>query len=127
MSDELQKWIAAAKYIPDVMRDFHDQKDLFKTIHATINTEKCQYVKDISWISGQCYVVDIFLYYMAKRGYTLQKSRAKLPFRNLQEDVSNCKEAYDKAFAEYMKNYFQAASGDRTALGSDGRKLETNR
>ena len=83
-----------AVYLPRIMRDFHDQKDLFKTIHDTVEVEKHDYAKDISCVSGQCYVIDIFLWYMAKRGYTLQRSRMQLPFRDLDDDVKAAKERY---------------------------------
>lgn len=85
---DMDRWIKSAAYLPPPLRDFHDQKDLFKTIHDTTAVEKHAYAGEIGWMSGQCYVIDIFLWWMAKRGYTLQRSRQKLPFRSLESDVS---------------------------------------
>ncbi len=43
------------------MRDFHDQKDTFKALHDMVAVEKHDDCKDVSWVAGQCYVIDIFL------------------------------------------------------------------
>lgn len=88
----IEKWRESGKYMPPAFRDFHDQKDLFKTIHETINVEGHEYVKDISWVAGQVYVIDIFLWFMALHGYTLQKSRAKLDFHDIDEAIAATKE-----------------------------------
>ncbi|MNY63704.1 hypothetical protein D3C86_2007050 [compost metagenome] len=50
-----------------------------------------EYARSVDWVTGQCYVIDIFLWFMARRGYTLQRSRAKVPFRDLHEDVENAR------------------------------------
>lgn len=84
---DVTEWMKSGMYLPECLRDFHDQKDIFKAIHQTINVEGHDYCKDVSWVSGQCYVIDIFLWYMAKRGYTLQRTHKKGDFRNLYEDV----------------------------------------
>ena len=69
-----------APYLPEFMRDFHDQKDLFKEIdyvfHDPDRDEK-HGAQAVNWVNAHCYTVDRFLYYMATRGYTLQKSRKK--------------------------------------------------
>lgn len=73
----------ALPYLPEFMQDFHDQKDLFKEIDMIY--EKSEGT-DISWVKAHCYTVDRFLYYMASRGYTLQKCRKKnVNFRPLFE------------------------------------------
>ena len=75
---DLYAWLESGKYLPQVMRDFHDQKDIFKSI---------QYVYKGSgsltenWVDEHKYTVDCFLWYMASRGYTLQKSRTNVEFR----------------------------------------------
>jgi hypothetical protein len=74
------------------MRDFHDAKDLFKAMHELQKPADPSDVigghYSIDFVTGQCYVIDRFLWFMARRGYTLQRSRARLPFRDLQADVS---------------------------------------
>lgn len=107
MADELDAWMKAGKYLPDVLRDFHDQKDVFKAMH---DLQKPASPSDavgghysLSFVTGQCYVIDRFLWFMARRGYTLQRSRANLPFRDLQADVAAATEkrnTHDMALLE---------------------------
>lgn len=81
MSDNLKSWLQELKYLPPIMRDFHDQKDIFKEIHASRPGPDSAAPHNMpNWIAGHIYVVDWFLYFMARRGYTLQKSRQNLPF-----------------------------------------------
>jgi hypothetical protein len=79
---KLSDWMKSGDYLPEFMRDFHCQKDLFKEIHSLYRDNEGADEKP-SWVQGQIYVVDWFLWYMAMRGYTLQKSRKDLPFRDL--------------------------------------------
>ena len=78
-----QEWLDTGKYLPEFMRDFHDQKDLFKTIHIRVKPEP-----QIDWITAQIYTVDVFLHFMARRGYTLQKNRSNVDFRDVEADVA---------------------------------------
>lgn len=89
-----KKWLESGKYLPTIMRDFHDQKDLFKAIHNNVKVEDHSYVKDVGWVTGQCYVIDIFLWTMAKRGYTLQKSRMNFEFEPIDEFIERGKPDY---------------------------------
>jgi len=79
----LTKWLESGKYLPKFLRDFHDQKDLFKTIHILYrNNDGAETMPN--WVTGHIYVIDWFLWYMASRGYTLQKSRKKIDFEPLE-------------------------------------------
>lgn len=113
MKLSIDLWLKSGKYLPRVLRDFHDQKDLFKALHRTTNLDGNEYVKDIDWVKGHIYVIDIFLWWMAKRGYTLQKSRYKTNFRNLADDIKACNEARMQAFKqEYEKQFGQPKNGE---------------
>ena len=79
----MENWLESLKYLPSFMRDFHDQKDLFKCIHERTDPSP----DDITWVQGHIYVVDKFLWFMARRGYTLQKNRTNLSFRDIEEDI----------------------------------------
>lgn len=85
MSDDpLYAWLKSGDYMPPEFRDFHDQKDLFKAMHNTIqNANENGNARD-----GHIYVVDTFLWYMARCGYTLQKCRKNLPFKEFDKDLS---------------------------------------
>ena len=62
------------------MRDLHDQKDLFKAIHSAYRPDGAEMP---NWRQAHCYTIDWFLWYMGQRGYTLQKSHAKVDFKSL--------------------------------------------
>lgn len=87
----VQTWMDSGKYLPEPLRDFHDQKDVFKAMHQTIDVEGHDYAKTVSWVAGQCYVIDIFLWFMARRGWTLQRSRKQLTFNDLDAEVRDMK------------------------------------
>ena len=104
MDNQVKNWRADSKHYPPILRDFHDQKDLFKLIHRITNVEGHSYCKDVDWIKGQCYVIDIFLWTMARFGYTLQKSRTKLNFDNLEEFLHAHREEMNKQFAALFEH-----------------------
>jgi hypothetical protein len=83
----LDQWLKSGKYLPKPLRDFHDQKDVFKAMHEIITERPGDLIKRPTWIEGQCYVIDVFLWFMARRGYTLQRTRKRGDFRDLQTDV----------------------------------------
>jgi hypothetical protein len=99
----IDAWLNSGKYLPPALRDFHDQKDVFKTMHdmqkPSPDGGPLQPAYDVNWITGQCYVIDRFLWFMAKRGYTLQRSRQRLPFRSLEQDVAANDERRAQQFA----------------------------
>lgn len=95
-------WRKAGKYLPQFMRDFHDQKDTFKSLHDTVAIEKNEYCKDVSWVAGQCYVIDIFLWHMARHGYVLRKSNARLPFDDIEQTNAIAKDRAHKMMASAL-------------------------
>lgn len=99
--NDLQSWLKAGAYLPAPLRDFHDQKDVFKTMHALVDPNN-ESIRQVNWIHGHCYVIDIFLWWMAKRGWTLQRSRANLEFASLDADIAAHKERNVEAFKRMM-------------------------
>lgn len=96
--DKLSDWLTSGEYLPHFMRDFHDQKDVFKAMHNTIhNANENGDPRD-----GQIYVVDTFLWYMARCGYTLQKSRKDVPFKDMQDDIDRYKAEARNAFSSMI-------------------------
>jgi hypothetical protein len=83
----IDAWMKAGEHLPRVMRDFHDQKDLFKAMHETVDVRGHEYAGKVDWVTGQCYVIDVFLWFMARRGYTLQRSRAKHDFMDFSNTI----------------------------------------
>lgn len=100
MSNEngLVKWLQSGEYLPGFLRDFHDQKDVFKAMHDTIgNANENGNARD-----GHIYVIDTFLWYMGRCGYTLQKSRKNVEFKNMQDDIDRSRECRREAFARVI-------------------------
>ncbi|MBO1361562.1 hypothetical protein J2D73_17390 [Acetobacter sacchari] len=98
MSDKLQAFLESGKYLPDFLRDFHDQKDVFKMLddvrERSVKKNGCSRMADLSWVDAHIYTIDIFLWVMARNGYTLQKSRARQKFRDIHETVARAREEY---------------------------------
>ena len=98
--DKLSEWLTSGEYLPHFMRDFHDQKDVFKTMHNTIlNANENGNPRD-----GHIYVVDTFLWYMARCGYTLQKSRKDIPFKDMDDDIARYKSEIATAFSAMISS-----------------------
>lgn len=79
MDNEIKKYLNSGNHLPEFLRDFHDQKDLFKFMHSLYQDNKNSDNKP-NWVDGQIYVIDWFLWFMASHGYTLQKSRKRIRF-----------------------------------------------
>jgi hypothetical protein len=84
-------------HLPDFMRDFHDQKDLFRAVDAwdgdnRTADERKRYPRP-NWVDAHVYTVDVFLRFMAEHGYTLQRCRKSLEFRDIAETVSRDRDA----------------------------------
>jgi hypothetical protein len=99
----MQKWLESRAYLPSFLRSHDKQKELFKCIHDTVDVKKSVPMTPPNWIDAQCYVIDVFLWYMAKRGYTLQRCRNKsLEFKDLQEDLNSFRESQFDLFHQEL-------------------------
>ncbi|MDY6885039.1 MAG: hypothetical protein SWL02_14835 [Pseudomonadota bacterium] len=74
--ENLLKWLDRGEHLPEQLRDFHDQKNFFKSMHF-LQASESENFREISWRDGHVYTIDRFLWFMATRGYTLQKTRKK--------------------------------------------------
>lgn len=80
----LLEWLRSGEYLPAPLRDFHDQKDVFKTLWRRVNQAKAKdpslntYLGQMTWTSAQIFAIDHFLWFMAVHGWTLQRSRARV-------------------------------------------------
>lgn len=98
--DELYDWLKSGEYLPNFMRDFHDQKDVFKAMHNTIHNAD----ENGNPRNGHIYVVDTFLWYMARCGYTLQKSRKNVSFKSLHDDIDRYNKESRQAFSSVINS-----------------------
>ena len=96
-------WMRAGGYLPKFMRDFHAQKDVFKTIadHYAKRDETRPH-EAVDWVRAHIYTIDLFLWWMALHGYTLQKSRKRVPFDSIADDVNERREKDAAHFAELL-------------------------
>jgi hypothetical protein len=116
----VEQWLKDGKYLPEPMRDFHDQKDLFKAIHETVDMSNVsEYTKGITWASAHVYIIDVFLWYMARRGYTLQKTRTRGQFRDLQTDVEECRQRRNAASAVLLNQEFDRVRKEKESKIND--------
>jgi hypothetical protein len=80
MAKTMQEWLRDGSYLPRVLRDFHDQKDVFKCIWKTLlrrraaKPDERDDLASMTWIQGHIFVIDFFLWFMAQHGYTLQRA-----------------------------------------------------
>jgi hypothetical protein len=100
---DLESWLKSGAYLPRKMRDFHDQKDVFKALFDTIRIP--ENLKHISWVDAHIFTIDIFLWWMARRGYTLQKSRSRQDFFvDFDKSVADAKERRDARDIELLRS-----------------------
>jgi hypothetical protein len=93
------------RYLPACLKDFHDQKRIFKRIQEFVENKKRSsrdytHLDGVTWVAAHVYVIDFFLWFMALHGYTLQKSRAKVGFHSLEAEM---KDFEARQLAEYIK------------------------
>lgn len=100
MSDKTTKWLKSGKYLPEPLRDFHDAKEVFKAIDEIYPENPNNFIRRPGWVAAQCYVIDVFLWFMARRGWTLQRTRFKGEFSDLEGDVWASSERRMRTFAK---------------------------
>lgn len=96
----LDAWMRDGDHLPEPLRDFHDQKDLFKAMHEIVQEPEYEHIKRPTCVEGQCYVIDVFLWFMARRGWTLQRTRRKGEYRDLDSDIESVKRSREQKMAE---------------------------
>lgn len=107
MDSQLKQWRDDQKHLPEFMRDFHNCKDLFRGIAEYIVLEDDHPAKDVNWRQAQCYTIDVFLWFMARHGFTLQRSRAKQNFDDLDELLAELSRLRREAFTSAMLAHSQ--------------------
>lgn len=111
INPDVRAWRAAGKHLPQPLRDFHDQKAVFKLVHELTEPPKDALHQHPSWVDGHIYVIDTFLWCMARHGYTLQRSRAKLPFESLESNIQAMEHRNAQAFASLLTPIAKATTG----------------
>lgn len=98
----LTEYLKSGRYLPQPLRDFHDQKDVFKCV---ADMEINRPITCDGWIGRHIYVIDYFLWFMARHGWTLQRSRqAGMEFDDLGNTINAARESDMKIFQEHLAN-----------------------
>lgn len=88
----VREWLKGGGYLPEFLRDFHAQKDVFKWIGRQIEGRDTEHRKSPTWAEAHIYTIDVFLWFMALHGYTLQRSRVRVDFEDLHEKIKALKD-----------------------------------
>lgn len=81
------------KHLPDFLKDFHDQKDFFKSMYDVYATELENELPGYTWRSNHIFTIDFFLHFCALHGYGLRKLVAKdVDFIDIEVTKNNYKE-----------------------------------
>lgn len=95
------------EFLPEFLKDFHDAKDFFKTFHDFCREEMAKSREEgfavPNWVDGQVYTVDLFLWFCACHGWTLQRSRAKVDFADVWESMKEYREKSMDSFAQMLE------------------------
>ena len=105
-----REYCLEAKYLPDILKDFHDQKDLFKTFWDWWGRE-IENELGITWSDAHIFTIDKFLWFMGLHGYKLQKDRSKgVDFYDINDSIK----AMDNKQVEMLKKLMnQGESSER--------------
>lgn len=107
---KVQEWLESGEYLPLFMRDFHDQKDLFKYLdevrERSVKKNGGSYMANLTFSDAQIYTIDIFLWVMARHGYTLQRSRKGLVFSDLDDTISRANKSRSDNSAALIESLF---------------------
>ena len=100
------KWLSEGLHLPGFLRDFHDQKDVFKWIWRKLEGRKTKseemYLAGMTWTGAHVFVIDHFLWWMAMHGYTLQRSRSRDDFADWGASIRQMKDEDAAAFRKML-------------------------
>ena len=100
----LDEWLKSGDYLPPRLRDFHAQKAIFKSVEKVLGNRPLDDMVRDSWIGRHIYVIDYFLWYMARHGWTLQRSRQSIEFEDIDKRLSAELDREAAAFRMMLNN-----------------------
>ncbi len=100
-----EQYTESKEYLPDFLKDFHDQKDLFKTIHELYKDNESLKKMPQSWVDNHIFIVDYFLWFLGQHGYKLQKTHKKdVVFYDLQNTINKMKGRLNDMLISVLRN-----------------------
>ena len=74
--NKLINYLKKRKHLPECINDFDKQTNLFRSMHHLYQDSEIAKMNTLpTTVTGHIYVIDWFLWFMATRGYKLQKIR----------------------------------------------------
>lgn len=125
-SRSLEDWLKSGLYLPPILRSADNQGELFRFLdrvqengitrykqnHQTTEEAARQFY--VPSIAAHIYVIDIFLWMLAKFGYTLQQTRyAVEPLYDLETNLKAWREERQAVFAEELRAYLDTRRKER--------------
>jgi len=81
-------------FLPNELRDFHEQKDLFKDLFdyykdwvKTVPDHMNENLRNINWCDLHILMTDFLLHQMAQRGYVLRKCNKFVTYKENTEET----------------------------------------
>ena len=102
---DLREWIDLENHLPKFMRDFHDQKDLFKCLRRRWGNKN---IENVTWVDSHIFTIDFFLRFMAIHGYTLQKNRSNIEFDDIETEIEADRKSQTEKFSKALKDRFDS-------------------
>ena len=93
------EWLRAEEHLPYFLKDFHDQKVVFRELEEWGRNPSRPALYEVPAVCAQLYVMDVLLPWLAHHGYTVQRTRARLPFYNLSDTLRASRERFSARFA----------------------------
>lgn len=113
MDEKLEQWRKDGKHLPEFLKDFHDQKDFFKFLHEFAQVDQKEIVKDINWMEGQIYTIDVFLRVLARFGWSIQRNKSDQNFDNLNEIINLYTEKRNEMFTSTLLSQFNKVDNSK--------------
>ena len=117
---KMDDFLKNGKYLPLFMRDFSKQILLFELISKGVRKQQSEplgylYFEGFSSRLFHILVIDHFLHFMARHGYTLQKSRQKINFKDIYDSLDIYEKEYQEAKLERIRILIEGdKNGDTT-------------
>lgn len=97
-----KEYVESGAHLPDILKDFHDQKDFFKAIYQKWG-EGSEVLNSVKWTDAHVFTIDIFLHWAGLHGYKLQKSRAKnVEFYDIVDTIQHCNKIKSDQFSQML-------------------------
>lgn len=117
---KLKYWLETPDYLPKFLKDWHDQKMFFRMFHHKIGKAMEEGDINLNWVKTHIFVVDFFLHFMARRGYTLQKTRTRKveDFLDLDAEIAEFDKMESEAHDKMLKGYLDWSKKEREKVAA---------